>query len=272
MNNKVKNILSFDLEFWYNSEFIRKKHKKDMLKQGLSIVLEILDKENTKATFFITGEVIKKYPNEIKKIQKRGHEIASHGYTHKRIDKMNKKEFSENIDKSVKLIKKVTGKKLYGFRAPSWSVSEKEFWIYDILEKKGFKYSSSVFPVNMGLYGNNKMPISPFKIQGKEIFEFPIKPLVFLGIRIPFSGGIFFRILPLKLIEYFTEKINERGEKVIFYFHPWEFCEDLPKVKTSFWGKITSYYGLKNTKKRFERLLKKFQFITFKETPPSITL
>ncbi|MEK6906442.1 MAG: polysaccharide deacetylase family protein [Nanoarchaeota archaeon] len=264
MKNNVKNILCFDVEFWYDSEFIKKRYKRDMLKKGLRTVIEILDKTNAKATFFVTGKVIEKYPYEIKKICQKGHEIASHGYTHKMINKMSKKDFEKEIKDSVKIITKNLGKKPLGFRAPSWSVSKKEFWIYDILKKNGFKYSSSIFPVNLRLYGENKLPLFKFKI--KDIVEFPITPFVLFGIRIPFSGGIYFRIWPLKIIEYFIKKMNKNGERVILYLHPWEFCMDLPKVKTSFLGKIATYYGIKKTKVKFEGLLKKFQFVSFKDT------
>ncbi len=265
MNNKVKNILSFDLEFWYDSEFVKEKSKRDMVKEGLRIVLNILEKNNIKATFFVTGEIIEKYPKEIQKISKRSHEIASHGYNHKMINKMNKEEFEEELDKSIRLIKKITRKNPHGFRAPSWSVSEKEFWIYGILEKKGFRYSSSVFPVNMGLYGNGNLPKSSFKNLNSDIIEFPIIPYSLFKIKIPFSGGVYFRILPINIIMYFIKKLNQKGKRIIVYLHPWEFCEDLPKVKTSFLGKITTYYGLKNTKKKFERLLKSFKFVRFKD-------
>jgi polysaccharide deacetylase family protein (PEP-CTERM system associated) len=262
--NKVRNAISFDLEFWYDSEFVKEKPNEDMILEGLKTVLDILEKNNTKATFFVTGEVVKKYPEEIKNIQKRGHEIASHSYTHKMISKMSRDEFQNEVRKSAEIIKKTTGKIPKGFRAPSWSITEKESWFYEVLKENRFEYSSSLFPVNMGLYGSNKFPLAPFYTSVKGIKEIPVRPFVFWKLRIPFSGGVFFRLWPAKIIELFIKKLNNQGEGVILYLHPWEFCEELPKVKTNFIGKITTYYNTKNNQKKLERVLKKFKFYPFK--------
>jgi len=262
---KIVNYLSFDLEYWYDSEFVFEKSDNDLVLEGLRKVVKILDKNNVKATFFITGDVIKKYPKEIKELSNMGHEISSHGYTHKMINKMSKREVIKNLKKSREIIKRVTGKDPPGFRAPSASITKNEFWIYNELEKNGFRYSSSLFPVNMGLYGSSEYPTDKFIPTDSKIIEVPNKPFEILGERFPFSGGIYFRILPRQIIKFIMNKMNERGEKVNLYLHPWEFCTNIPKVKTNIFGKVTTYWGLKWNESKLDYILKNFKFSTFED-------
>jgi polysaccharide deacetylase family protein (PEP-CTERM system associated) len=267
MGSKVKNYLSFDVESWFDSEFVIDKNlKKDFIKESLDIVLPFLDKHNIKATFFVTGDVLEKYPEEINKVFKKGHEISSHGYTHKMLKNQEKKEVILGLIKSKKMIKRITGKNPLGFRAPSWSISKKEFWIYEELDKLGFKYSSSLFPVNMGLYGSADFPIKNFNpLKNSRFLEIPVRPFLVSKIRIPFSGGVYFRMMPFFMIKYFINKINKKGYPVMVYLHPWEFYGDIPKVKTTLIGKVTTYYGIKKNLKKFDKLLSEFNFVPLRE-------
>lgn len=258
----VKNFLTFDLENWYDSDFVSQKDKKgkDFVIEGLDRVLSLLEKYDVKATFFVTGDVVNKYSERIKDLHLRGHEIASHSYDHIMLNKLNKDEIKENIFKSKKAIKKAIGEYPKGFRAPSWSISEESFWIYEFLEKEGFQYSSSLFPINVGSYGSFKFPINPFRPSNGKVTEIPVKPITILGIRIPFSGGVYFRLWPLIFSKIFMKSLNNKNERFLIYMHPWEFCHNLPRLKMPVIGKIISYYGIKKTQKKLEFLLKNFKF------------
>lgn len=260
----MENIITFDLEYWYDSEFVLEKSSKDLILEGLQIILPLLKKHGVSATFFVTGNVLEKYPEAIKRLLNEGHEIASHGYNHKMISKLSKKEAKREIKQSRNLIKKVIKKSPIGFRAPSWSISKKDFWIYDFLKENDFVYSSSLFPINVGLYGNSKFPTKIFK-PNKGITEIPITPFKFFKLRIPFSGGIYFRIWPQKLLSYFIKELNKDGKRVILYLHPWEFCSKIPKIKTTLIGKITTYYGLKGNIKKLDKILSEFKFNKIEE-------
>ena len=266
---KMKNFISFDLEFWYDSEFIEKipdNNTEDFVLQGLEKALGLLNKHETKATFFVTGEVAEKYPEAIKRLHKAGHEIASHGYNHTMLNKFSKENFEKSIKMSKKIIEKITGKNPIGFRAPSWSISEKEFWVYEILEKLGFKYSSSLFPINTGLYGNSKFPIEPFNpLPKKKIIEIPIKPFKIFSMRIPFSGGVYFRLFPKSITKMFIKKMNKRGENALIYIHPWELCPEIPRVDTTFSGKIVTYYGLNKNEDKLDYILSNFKFYPLRD-------
>ncbi len=260
----MENFISFDLENWYDSEFVdpeERKNKKDFVIEGLNKIVSLLKKHKTKTTFFVTGKILEKYPEAIKRLHEEGHEIASHNYEHIMLNKLNKKDFENGMNISRELIKKITGEYPKGFRAPSWSISKREFWVYDILKKLGFKYSSSLFPLNMGLYGSSKFPTSPFNpISENNIIEVPIRPFEIIKIRIPFSGGIYFRLLPRRIIKFFIKKINKKNKRVVLYLHPWEFCPDIPKARTNLIGRIQIYWGLKKNIDKLDYIFSNFQF------------
>lgn len=262
----MENILTFDLENWYDSEFISPKCGNDFVLVGLERVTKILKKHNVKATFFVTGNVLEKYPDAVRKLHDDGHEIASHSYEHKMLSKMKRADIESNLLRSKKLIRKIIGENPKGFRAPSWSISKKEFWVYDYLERNEFQYSSSLFPKNMGLYGSSEFPLNAFKpIRQKKFIEFPMTLFEFFGIRIPFSGGFYFRFLPTVFIKRMIRSMNKRGRKVVLYIHPWELCDEIPRVRTSFAGKIITYWGLKKNSAKLDSVLSEFQFVPFSE-------
>lgn len=262
----VQNLLTFDLENWYDSEFIKNKGGDDFVLKGLKEVTTLLDKYQTKATFFVTGDVLQKYPRAVKQLHRQGHEIASHSYDHIMLNHLSDNEIKKNILLSKKTIRSVIGKAPLGFRAPSWSLKPYQRWIYEFLFKEGFVYSSSAFPIYMGAYGSWKFPTDPhIPLKNCSFLEIPPRPFVFGPVRIPFCGGVYFRLLPLFLIRYFIRELNRQGKKAIIYLHPWEFCTDLPRVKTSLIGKIVSYWGTAHVASKLEALLQVFTFTSIEK-------
>ena len=172
---KSKIILSFDLEFWYNSKFLKKylasDNFKDYVYESTIPLLELLKKYNIKATFFVLGKLAKNYPDLVEKIHQDDHEIASHGYSHKTLDELNKSEFEEEIAISIEILKKITGYPPKGFRAPNFSLNNKTKWALEILEKYNFKYDSSIFPFKTPLYGSFKAPLKIYKISKEDVYK-----------------------------------------------------------------------------------------------------
>jgi hypothetical protein len=234
-NKKI--ILSFDLEYWYDTQFLRKwlpDSPKDYLAENLAPLLVLLEKYNTKATFFTTGKVIEKYPELIRKIKDQGHEIASHGYSHILLRELKELQFETEIQKSVELIERVVGSKPKGFRAPNFSLNSQTSWALPILKKLGFKYNSG-----------NKAIKSP-------LIEVPIG---FGGIKL---GGVYFRLLPLWL---FKLLLSWKKDPVVIYLHPHELDKNTPIFKKAPWlRKKIKYWGVKNSLHKLEELLKSFKF------------
>jgi polysaccharide deacetylase family protein (PEP-CTERM system associated) len=266
------NALSIDLEDWFcvhNLSSVIKKEDWDKceyrVEKNSSKILDLLDKFNTKATFFVLGWIAEKSPQLIKEIENRGHEIASHGYYHTLITSLTPEEFESDLKRGVEAIKK-TGvtQEISGFRAPSFTIVDKTKWALEILEKNNFKYDSSVFPMSFHPdYGIGDAPLSPYKIT-KGILEFPMSVVRFLGKKIPFSGGGYFRLFPYFITKYLFGKVNREGRPVIFYLHPWEIDPGQPKMKLPMLKKFRHYNNLNKTEKRFDRLLNDFQFTTLK--------
>ena len=271
----MKNILTIDLEFWYSAELIRKYIKKrykdypDLIYESTEPILDMLSDYGIKATFFISGEVAAKYPDIIREIKKRKHEIASHSFTHKPLYEMSPQEFESEIIKSIEVINKSVGISPVGFRAPSFSLTEKTKWALQILKRHGFKYDSSIFPIKTHLYGMPDAPIDPYLLDiynpsienpKGEILEFPLTVYEIHGIRIPIAGGFYLRFLPLKLIINLYKKLNFTGRVVILYFHPWELFEEIPKINLKFLDRFITYHGIKGMKNKIESIITKFEF------------
>jgi len=268
------NALCIDLEPWYSAELIKKyvsnlDNFDDQIIESVSPILKLLDKYNTKATFAILGIVAEKYPQLVKDIFDQGHEIASHAYSHKTLYELGEKGFEEEIQKSVDLLETITGSKPKGFRAPSFSVNNSTKWAFMTLEKYGFKYDASIFPIKTNLYGVPRAPSYIYKpsfediakdtVEG-SIIEFPMS-IYKCGINIPITGGFYFRTQPLWFIKRFLKKINEKKPAII-YLHPWEMYNGTPKLQhiSKFHNFITYYGSGKPALDKFENLLIDFRF------------
>ena len=267
--NYKKNILQIDVEDWYcDLDYGEWKFYEPRVVESTNKILSILEETNNKATFFILGYVAEHFPELIKKIQKKGHEIASHGYSHKRVDKQTPKEFENDLLKSIKILEKITGKKIRGYRAPQFTIVKKTFWAIEILKRNNLKYDSSIFPVRTPLYGVPNSPVYPYKIRNKNVSERKIEndfweiPLSIYKIplikkSIPIAGGFYLRAFPYFFIKHAIKKINESENIAVCYIHPWEFDRDKPKIKSLKWY---HYYNIKSTEKKFIKLLNDFKF------------
>jgi len=281
-NKKPKAILTIDLEFWYNARSIelsllKEKIKlEDYLLKSTLPILEILKINNIKATFFVLGSLAEIYPELIKKIADAGHEIASHGYSHRNLLDLTKEDFEKEVSLSKKILENITGKKLLGIRIPSCSLNEKNQWAMEIINKYGFKYDSSIFPMRTPLYGIKNAPLKPYRIsfsnilktdRNSPIIELPIAVYQFKNskIRIPVGGGFYFRAIPFFIYIRLLRSAASMMTPVT-YFHPYDLCSYVPKTTSVSWfKKKLKFYGVKRGRKKFEKLIKKFNFIPIEQ-------
>lgn len=269
--------------------------------KNIHLILNCLDKKKIKssgpdhesnlnekitATFFILGWLAERYPGIVKEIKIRGHEIASHGFNHQAIFLQTPKAFREDISKSKKILEDLTGCQVSGYRAPTYSITEKTLWALHIIAEEGYKYDSSVFPIRHDYYGIPLAPRFPFfwDLNGQKpeiyknhntakvksdtglIAEFPISASRVLGYNFPCSGGGYFRIFPYTLIRNRLKAINKSKKPFMFYLHPWELDPGIPVVKNiSLLSKFRTYINLSRTQYRFERLLSDFKFSSIQD-------
>lgn len=268
----MKNALSIDVEDWFCVHNLSRVIRKDQwdsceqrVGQSLLKVLNILDEKKVKATFFILGWVAQRYPEIVREIDLRGHEIATHGFSHTLLTQLSPDQFDKELKMSIEIIRRDTSQDILGHRAPSFSITEKTSWAFEILKKNGIKYDSSVFPVGFHPdYGMTCDQLGPHKIS-EQLWEFPLSVVKVLGKRIPVCGGAYFRIFPYFLISSGIKKINREGRPVVFYLHPWELDPNQPKVKLPLFKRFRHYCNLDKTEERLKMLLGEFEFTTISE-------
>ena len=264
-------ILTFDIEEWFhildNSQTKGIKEWSNFESRihiNMEKIFNVIEKSNTSATFFVVGWIAEKYPEIINEIVSRGYEIGSHTHLHQLVYEQDPKTFKNDVEKSIKVLEDCSGKKITSFRAPGFSITNKNKWAFEILHELGINKDLSVFPASRshgGLPSYKKSIPSILKYNGIELKEFPINTYSFLGKPIIFSGGGYFRLFPYDCINTWTKK----SEYVMTYFHPRDFDHEQPILPgLSSIRRFKSYVGLKNCKSKLERWLKEYNFIDLK--------
>lgn len=275
------NILTFDIEEWVleKEHFGNRKEKYTEFDRVLDHVLELLEKTNQSATFFCLGKMAEMFPHVVRKIKAQGHEIGSHSYAHKWVNKMTPGEFKEDTLSAIKALEDVSGEKIVSFRAPAFSIDESNKWAIEILAESGIKNDASIFPGERDFGGfpsfNDQTPCR-IECNGCILNEFPIPlyriPIV--GKDLAYSGGGYFRLLPLSFVK---RRLNANSYNMC-YFHiedllmdkvnmmTKEEFEDYFKepgtLKNRYLRYMKSNIGRGKAMRNLEYLLKDFEFIS----------
>jgi len=271
------NILTFDIEDWFHildNDSTRSVESwssfSSRIEQNLDYILSTLSDKNLKASFFVLGWIGEKYPHLVKRISDEGHEIGSHTTNHALLFEYNKNEISKNIKNSLDKLEQIVGNKITLFRAPGFSIKESNQWVFEILIELGIEVDSSIFPTTRAHGGFENFPYSDpciIKVNGVTLKEFPINKADIFGKEIIFSGGGYFRFFPF----FIQKKLYTDADYVMTYFHPRDFDSGQPMLKgLSLQRRFKSYYGLKNSKQKFEKLLSSFSFIDLKKADETI--
>lgn len=231
------------------------------VERNIDIILELLDKHHTKATFFTLGWIAERYPQLVRKIVNHGHELASHGYGHERASDQTPEAFFSDINLAKILLEDLSGHEVTGYRAPSFSIGKGNLWAYDSLQRAGYRYSSSIYPIAHDHYGMPDSPRFAYEVR-PGLMEIPITTLRLFERNFPSSGGGYFRLLPYSLSRWMIRRVNAQdGQAGIFYFHPWEIDTEQPRVgginaKTRF----RHYVNIGQMQARLDRLLTDFHW------------
>ncbi len=229
-------------------------------------ILDLFDEFKTKGTFFILGWVAERHPSLVKKIVERGHEIASHGYSHQLIYTQTPKVFREETARSKSILEDITGIQIKGYRAASYSVTTDSLWAIETLIELGFTWDSSIFPIHHDRYGIPASPDLPYTIRSESgsIVEFPLTTAKVAGQSIPAAGGGYFRQYPYFLSKWLFSRASGQGTRpMIFYLHPWEIDPDQPRVKNiSAFSRFRHYTNLSRCESRLKQMLTDFSFCT----------
>ena len=228
----------------------------------MAVLLTLLARRNVRATCFVVGWVAERQPELIRTIARAGHEIASHGWDHKRVTTLSPAQFRDSIRRSKQLLEEIAGVPVVGFRAPNFSIVHGREWALDILIEEGYHYDSSLFPIRRRGYGYAAGQTDPHWIVRPAglLAEIPPTTLQWAGLRLPAAGGAYFRLFPYGVVRAALRQCERRGKPGTFYIHPWEVDPDQPRVAVSWATRVRHYGGLRRTHGRLERLLDEFQF------------
>jgi polysaccharide deacetylase family protein (PEP-CTERM system associated) len=217
------------------------------------------------ATFFTLGWIAERYPAMVRRIVDAGHELASHGYDHRRVDAMDPAAFREDLRRTKAILEDRGGVAVRGYRAPTFSIGPTTPWAFDIVAETGHRYSSSVNPVRSDNYGMPDAPRAAYRPLGgrqggDDLWEFPLTTARLFGRNLPCSGGGYFRLLPYTLFRRgFAGATEGEGRPGIFYFHPWEVDPGQPRVPGCGWkSRARHYTGLARMSAKLDRLLADF--------------
>ena len=267
----VTNAFSVDVEDWFQvSDFEEKVRLEDWdsyqprVVENTRRLLRILAEFRVKGTFFVLTWNAERYPHLVEEIAAEGHEVATHGFSHRLVYDQGRDLYRQDLERSVTVLDRILGRPPRGYRAPSFSVTSRSMWALDVMLETGLEWDSSIFPVRDSLYGVPGALRFPFVIhaQGtKRLVEFPMTTARVGARNLPLGGGAYLRLLPYAYMRWGMRRVNRESEAAIVYLHPWEIDPLQPKLKTR--GKrgiSTHYVNLHAMEDKLRRLLSDFRF------------
>jgi polysaccharide deacetylase family protein (PEP-CTERM system associated) len=226
-------------------------------------LLDAIDATGSRATFFVLGWIAERHPKLVLEIAERGHEIACHGQDHELVYEIGPDRFRADLRRARAALEDAAGARVRGYRAPSYSVTERSLWALGILREEGFTFDSSIFPIRHHRYGIPRFPRRPVRIElggGSWIDEYPLTTLALGPVNLPLAGGAYLRFLPPSLFHWGFSKLEAAGEPTILYLHPWEIDPGQPQQQVRWAIRLNHYHNLGRTESRLRRLLERFRF------------
>jgi polysaccharide deacetylase family protein (PEP-CTERM system associated) len=233
-------------------------------RRNTGLTLELLARHGHRATFFILGWVAEREPGLVREVAAAGHELACHSHLHRPLYRLTPREFRDDLRRSRDAIENASGTKIFGFRAPTFSITRESLWALEVLAEENFEYDSSIFPVRHDFYG---IPEAPRWIHlkqlpsGRSIWEIPPSTVRIGRTNVPFGGGGYLRHLPMVFSRWAIKTVHGCDRQpVIVYFHPWELDPDQPRLTGSWKSRLRHYRGLRKTAERLDEILSRGQF------------
>lgn len=262
------NAMTVDVEDYFHAQALAERIPRTSwdeiprrVEANIDRLLQLFADNCVTATFFTLGWIAERHPEMMRRIAADGHELASHGYDHTRVDRLSLPEFREDVRRAKASIEEITGNPVQGYRAPTFSIGSNTPWAYQILEAEGYSYSSSVYPIRHDLYGGLDAPRHPFHPGSGMIWEFPLTTRRIWGQNIPCAGGGYFRLLPYWTSQRNLRQINAADEPCIFYTHPWEIDSEQPRISgLKIRSQLRHYTNLKAMPSRLARLVRDFRW------------
>lgn len=267
-SHRISNALTIDVEDYFQVSAFAPHIDRSAwdsipcrVERNIDRVLELLDRNDSRATFFTLGWLAERFPRIVRDIVANGHEIASHGQAHLRASEQSRADFGDDIRRAKQVLEDVAGVEVRGYRAPSFSIGRGNLWAFDCIEEAGYSYSSSVYPVQHDHYGMPDAPRFPFRVR-ERLLEIPVTTTRVFGRNLPAGGGGYFRLAPYQVSRWAIGRVNRVDRRpAIFYFHPWEIDPRQPRVNgISAKTRFRHYLNLDRTEARLQQLMRDFHW------------
>jgi polysaccharide deacetylase family protein (PEP-CTERM system associated) len=274
--NSIVNALSVDVEDYFQVSAMASVVVRDQwdsyerrVADNTNRLLQVLSDHAVRATFFTLGWIAEREPALIRRIVAEGHEIASHGYDHRLVYDQTPEEFRRDVRRAKGILESVGGTGVFGYRAPSYSVTGRSLWALEVLAEEGYLYDASIFPIRHDRYGIPNAPRHPHLVgsEARPLLEIPASTARLCGMNLPIGGGGYFRLLPYWWTRWGIARVNKVERRpAVFYLHPWEIDADQPRLKAPWVSAFRHYTNLRLTEGRLHRLLVDFRFDTIDRT------
>lgn len=276
----ITNVLSVDLEEWFQVSNLAAAVARDgwdglpsRVADATHRMLDDFDAHGQRATFFTLGWVAERQPKLVREIADRGHEIACHGYAHDLVYDLGPERFRTDLRRARAAIEQAAGRRVHGYRAPSYSITRASLWALPILVEEGFSYDSSIFPVHHHRYGIPGFERAPLRLTlpgGGSILEYPLTTLQLGPLTLPMAGGAYLRLLPAWLFRWGFGRLARSGFPTVLYLHPWEIDPGQPVLGVSRRIRWNHYHNLDRMQERLGALLTRFRFAPMGEVLASL--
>ncbi len=268
----MKHALTVDLEDWYHGLTSTNARPEtwpslsSRTEQTVELLLDLFTANQLHATFFVLGDLAQKCPGVIRRIAEAGHELGSHGFSHRPVHQLKPSEFKAELDRTTQLVQDISGQAVKGFRAPYFSIDQRCLWAFEVLAESGYQYDSSVFPLRTILYGYPGASRYPFRpLPGAELVEYPVATIRAAGLTLPAAGGFYFRIYPYTFIRWSLRSLEKKAQSGVLYMHPWEFDQHQPRIPVTFRERITHFAGRSSWAEKLTRLARDFELVPLGE-------
>jgi polysaccharide deacetylase family protein (PEP-CTERM system associated) len=270
-----RHILTVDVEDYFQVEAFAARVSRDewdnypaRVVVNCEHILDIFDRYQAKATFFVLGWVADRFPAIVRRIHERGHELACHSFWHRKVYSLTPQEFRADTRAACDAIEQAASARVQGYRAPTWSITRNSLWAFDILAEEGFAYDSSIYPIHHDLYGipgAQRYPYVQACGDGRSILEFPPATTRMAGMTFPAAGGGYLRFLPLAYTFWTFRQFEKAQSPLVLYLHPWEIDPEQPRIAAPLKSRFRHYTNLRCTRGRLERILQRYRFESFSD-------
>lgn len=271
LDTRTANLLTFDIEgfieashdsFHVPDKYISEDLEAREIELNTLEILDVLAEVRQRATFFILGRIARDMPSLVRRIAEAGHEIACHSFYHQRLSQFTSSEVEELIRAAKELLEDASGQPVYGFRAPDFSITKDNLYVFDLIQELSYSYDSSVYPTGLhDVYGIDDFPTEPFRLPN-GLTEVPLSTIRLAGQNVPFGGGGYLRLYPMAVTKMLFRFKNRRKVPCVLYMHPFEMGKVVPRIKEiGLRRKFRTYVGVRTAKNKLRCLLRSFQFV-----------